>query len=92
MVTAKTSNVPKIAYLLSQYPAISHTFFLNEVLAMRARGFVIDTASVNSIQPPSGGFPEAEMQESERTFYIKATPKSAILGILIHDAFYPSWP
>ncbi len=87
MVIAKTSDVSRIAYLLSQYPAISHTFFLNEVLALRARGFVIETASVNSIHPPSGGFPAAEIQEAGRTFYIKATPKSAIVGILIKTIF-----
>ncbi len=86
-MTAKNSAVPRIAYLLSQYPAISHTFFLNEVLAMRARGFEIETASVNSIHPPAGGFPAAEMQEAERTFYIKATPKSAILAILLRTLF-----
>jgi colanic acid/amylovoran biosynthesis glycosyltransferase len=87
VVTAKTSDVSPIAYLLSQYPAISHTFFLNEVLAMRERGFVIETASVNSIHPPSGGFPAAEMQEAKRTFYIKETPKSAILAVLIKTLF-----
>lgn len=83
MVTTNTGGVSRIAYLLSQYPAISHTFFLNEVLALRSRGFAIETASVNSIYPPAGGFPAAEMQEAARTFYIKATPKPAILGILI---------
>jgi glycosyltransferase involved in cell wall biosynthesis len=82
VVNAPSSGAPRIAYLLSQYPAVSHTFFLNEVLALRARGFAIETASVNSIAPPSGGFPPAEMQEAARTFYIKATPKPAILAIL----------
>jgi len=82
-VTPSPSGGSRIAYLLSQYPAVSHTFFLNEVLALRARGFGIETASVNSIAPPSGGFPAAEMQEAARTFYIKSTPRPAILGILI---------
>jgi len=82
-MTTNTGGVSRIAYLLSQYPAISHTFFLNEVLALRSRGFAIETASVNSIYPPAGGFPAAEMQEAARTFYIKATPRPAILGILI---------
>jgi glycosyltransferase involved in cell wall biosynthesis len=72
-----------MAYLLSQYPAISHTFFLREVVAMRERGFEIETASVNSIHPPAGGFPEEEMREASRTFYIKETPKPAILKILL---------
>ncbi len=83
METARIPNVPRVAYLLSQYPAVSHTFFLNEVLALRARGFAIETASVNSIHPPAGGFPPAETQEAARTFYSKATPKFAIVTILL---------
>lgn len=83
MARNDNSGSPRIAYLLSQYPAISHTFFLNEVTALRERGFLIETASVNSIQPPVGGFPEAEMRESERTFYIKASPKGVILRALL---------
>jgi glycosyltransferase involved in cell wall biosynthesis len=83
VVNAPTSRTPRIAYLLSQYPAVSHTFFLNEVLALRAHGFAIETASVNAIHPPAGGFPEAEMQEAAHTFYIKRTAKPTILAILL---------
>ena len=36
----------KIAYLVSRYPAVSHTFILNEIKALRARGVEIDTFSV----------------------------------------------
>lgn len=73
----------RIAYLMSQYPAISHTFFLNEVLLLRERGFLIETTSINSILPPAGGFPENEMREAAQTFYVKETPKSAILRVLL---------
>jgi glycosyltransferase involved in cell wall biosynthesis len=83
VATDKIKNVSRIAYLMSQYPAVSHTFFLNEVLALRARGMEIETASVNSIHPPSGGFPPAETQAAASTFYIKATPRLAILAVLI---------
>ena len=86
MVTSRTGDEKRIAYLLSQYPAISHTFFLNEVLAMRARGFLIETASVNGIQPPAAGFPPTELQEAANTFYIKQTPKSAILVTIFKTA------
>lgn len=82
-MTSPPAIPARIAYLLSQYPAISHTFFLNEVLRMRERGFQIETASVNSISPPTGGFPEDEMREAAGTFYIKETPKPAILRILL---------
>jgi glycosyltransferase involved in cell wall biosynthesis len=72
---------------LSQYPAISHTFFLSEVLAMRQRGFLIETASINAIQPPPGGFPPAEMQAAAETFYIKRSPKPQILKTLVRTLF-----
>lgn len=86
-MTSQINGTLRIAYLLSQYPAISHTFFLNEVLAMRARGFLIETASINSIHPPSGGFPSAETQEVAKTFYIKETPKTAIIAVLLKAFF-----
>lgn len=38
----------KIAYLASKYPAVSHTFILQEILALRARGVEIDTFSVRT--------------------------------------------
>ena len=82
MASNENGKIPRIAYLLSQYPAISHTFFLNEVRAMRELGFQIETASVNSIWAPVGGFPAAEMEEAERTFYIKEYSKPAILWVL----------
>jgi colanic acid/amylovoran biosynthesis glycosyltransferase len=83
VVTASIHGPTRTAYLLSQYPAISHTFFLNEILLLRERGFLIETASVNSIQAPVGGFPELELQEAARTFYIKETRKSGILKTLL---------
>jgi glycosyltransferase involved in cell wall biosynthesis len=86
MAINHSRETPCIAYLLSQYPAISHTFFLSEVLAMREQGFQIETASVNSIQPPAGGFPAVEMEEAGRTFYIKECSKAAILATLVRTA------
>ncbi|HSZ05251.1 MAG TPA: glycosyltransferase family 4 protein [Solirubrobacteraceae bacterium] len=41
----------KIAYLCSQYPAISHTFVLGEVLALRAEGADVSTFSVRRATP-----------------------------------------
>jgi len=37
----------QLAYLLSSYPAISHTFLLNEIVELRKLGFTIDVASIN---------------------------------------------
>ncbi|MBS1885228.1 MAG: colanic acid biosynthesis glycosyltransferase WcaL, partial [Actinobacteria bacterium] len=37
----------KIAYICSNYPAISHTFVLREVEALRARGVEVSTFSIH---------------------------------------------
>jgi len=37
----------RMTYFLSRYPAVSHTFFLKEILGLRQMGFEIDVASVN---------------------------------------------
>jgi glycosyltransferase involved in cell wall biosynthesis len=61
-----------MAYLLSRYPAISHTFFLNEVLGMRQRGLTIQVASINPPDRRIPDLPEIEAQEAAATFYIKS--------------------
>ncbi len=66
-----TAAAVRIGYLLSQYPAISHTFFLQEVLGLRARGMHIETASINRPDRPSAQLPPAEAAEARRTHYIK---------------------
>jgi glycosyltransferase involved in cell wall biosynthesis len=66
-----TPATVRMGYLLSQYPAISHTFFLHEVLGLRARGMHIDTASINRPDRPSSQLPAVEAAEARRTHYIK---------------------
>ncbi len=77
-----------ITYLLSEYPAVSHTFFLNEVLSLRLLGLEIETASINSSREPADGFSDREKEEAARTFYIKAAKRSAILMMLIRTLLF----
>jgi colanic acid/amylovoran biosynthesis glycosyltransferase len=66
-----TSPQPlRIGYLVSKYPAVSHTFILREVAALRERGIAIEVASVNDSPAPSE-MTEFERNEAGRTFYIK---------------------
>lgn len=44
-------KLPKLAYLCSMYPAISHTFVLREVNALRDMGFEITTFSIRRAGP-----------------------------------------
>jgi glycosyltransferase involved in cell wall biosynthesis len=69
----------RIGYLLSQYPAISHTFFLHEVTGLRARGLHIETASINRPDRPSSTLPPVEANEARRTHYIKDGKKLRLL-------------
>jgi glycosyltransferase involved in cell wall biosynthesis len=63
--------MPRLAYLVSHYPAVSHTFILREVLRLRAAGFAIDTASINEPDRAPDGLTAEERAEAERTYYVK---------------------
>jgi colanic acid/amylovoran biosynthesis glycosyltransferase len=68
-----SSNPPQhLAYLLSRYPAISHTFFLKEVLGLRERGLQIGTASINLPDRPGHDLPAVESAEAHATYYVKS--------------------
>jgi len=41
----------RIAYLVSRYPAVSHTFIAREVAALRARGIALQTMSIRRATP-----------------------------------------
>ncbi len=73
----------RIGYLLSQYPAISHTFFLNEVVGLRARGLQIETASINRPDRETAQLPPLEQAEARRTHYIKSKSRGRILRNLL---------
>ncbi len=82
------SQLPiRLAYLVSRYPAVSHTFILREVLRLRELGFEIAVASINPPDQPPENLTAAERAEMERTYYVKqhgvlgaATAKLATLA------------
>jgi colanic acid/amylovoran biosynthesis glycosyltransferase len=63
---------PRVAYLLSRYPAVSHTFFLKEVLGLRERGLDVRVASINSPDRARRDLPDVEAAEADRTYYVKS--------------------
>ncbi len=69
----KTISGRRLVYLLSRYPAVSHTFFLNEVQQLRGLGFDIDVASINKPDRIGSFLSAAETEEAAETFYIKST-------------------
>ncbi len=81
------SGKTRLAYLLSRYPAVSHTFFLKEVLGLRQLGFEIETASVNPPDRPIAQLPPREAEEAARTYCLKQCGLSEILLVLVTVTF-----
>jgi glycosyltransferase involved in cell wall biosynthesis len=69
----------RLAYLVSQYPAINHTYILREIRTLRAIGFDID---VISVRPPDR-LPEKlsaeELEELRETYAVLTAGSGAIL-------------
>jgi len=61
----------RLAYLVSQYPAVSHTFILREVRRLRELGFEIHVASINEPDRPVDGLTAEEREEAGATYYVK---------------------
>jgi len=72
----------KIAYLISQYPALSHTFILREIQHLRGMGFDIGVASINQPDRTAQDLSDEERDEHKRTFYVKQHCKKR--GWIIH--------
>lgn len=69
----------KIAYLVSQYPAPSHTFIRREVEALRRRGLDVETFSIRPAESQSA----ADRAEEERTFYVLPPPVWSLASDLL---------
>lgn len=63
---------PSIAYLVSRYPAISHTFILREIRELRKNGIQIFTFSINRPNQPFERLTQEEQEETRRTYFVKA--------------------
>ncbi len=73
----------RLAYLLSSYPAVSHTFFLNEICQLRKLGFTINVASINTPDRPRDGVTARETDELKDTLYIKATKPAKVAALAL---------
>lgn len=72
---------PRLAYLVSQYPAASHTFILREILELRRLGFDIQVASIRSPDRPFHELAPEEQQEQRATFYVKPLGAVRIVAV-----------
>lgn len=64
---------PVITYVVSQYPAISHTFILGEVEGLLAQGLNIQVASINNPDRPFEELTEREQRACQHTTFVKSS-------------------
>jgi colanic acid/amylovoran biosynthesis glycosyltransferase len=69
----------RLAYLVSQYLAINHTYILREIRELRATGFEIDVISVRSADRPLEKLSPEELEESRQTYTVLTAGFRAIL-------------
>ena len=77
-----TVAAPPLGYLVSRYPAISHTFILREVSRLRALGHTIFTASINPPDRALQKMDAAERREADATYCVKAHGARGAAGAL----------
>jgi colanic acid/amylovoran biosynthesis glycosyltransferase len=70
----------RIAYLLSQYPAVNHIFMLREVRLLRKLGFEIHVASIRPPDRDAGALTSLEREETQSTAYIKSMRMGRLLA------------
>jgi colanic acid/amylovoran biosynthesis glycosyltransferase len=71
----------RIAYLVSQYPAVTHTFILREIIELRRLGFDIRVASIRGPDRPLEQLASDEQEEQRATFYVKPKRAAGILAV-----------
>ncbi len=71
-----------VAYLVSQYPALSHTFIEREVQALRALGVPVSTYSVRPPEPDAP-FPPSTVAEVARTTVLQGQPVRVYVADLL---------
>jgi glycosyltransferase involved in cell wall biosynthesis len=80
----------RLAYLTSEYPAVSHTFIEREIAELRRRGVSIDTFSVRPPHP-AGIITDAQQREQTRTQVLLEPPHTRLLvAVLSAAAAHPA--
>src|SRR4051812_11789043 len=60
---------PRVAYVVAEYPKVSHTFVMREVDALRALGVSVETVTIRPT-PESGLYSEADRRAAAETFAV----------------------
>jgi colanic acid/amylovoran biosynthesis glycosyltransferase len=71
----------RIAYLINQYPKVSHTFIRREILALERQGFEIMRISIRGWT--NDLVDRADIKERERTQYVLRSGSFALVGAIL---------
>ena len=66
----RADTAVRLAYLVSKYPAPSHTFIRREIDAMRQRGVILETFSLRRPHPEERQ-DDTDLREFENTWYVR---------------------
>jgi len=69
--------VKTVAYLVNQYPAVSHTFIRREIRALEALGRPVERFA---IRPPEAVADDADREELDRTFHVLSRPPLELIA------------
>jgi glycosyltransferase involved in cell wall biosynthesis len=64
--------MPSITYIVSQYPAISHTFILGEVNGIKKQGITVQVASINQPDRAFEQLTDSEKEAAKGTVFVKS--------------------
>lgn len=64
------SSSRRIAYLVSQYPAVNHTYILREIRELRRLGWDIQVASIRADTRATSELTPEEREELSKTWYV----------------------
>ena len=83
--TTEPRATATIAYLVNQYPKVSHTFVRREILALERRGIVVKRFAMRGWDQPVAD-PQDELERS-RTRYLLREGAGALLGPTLRALF-----
>ena len=77
----------RITYVVSQYPAISHTFILGEINGLEQGNIEVFPTSVNAPDRPYEKLTPLEQAASDKTVFIKSTLKRKLIPLAVKTFF-----
>ena len=85
-VSKKAATPKRVAYLINQYPKVSHTFIRREILALERQGIAVDRIALRGWDDQTI-VDQADIEEREKTRYVQKNGTVSLLKELAEMAF-----